>query len=85
MQPKHRDCPLRTNSSSAASRPLRQQAWRPESAGHHVGAMLAQLPRSEYPLTVDVADEMGAYGSDDHYEFVLHQLLTGLRSAVASP
>ncbi len=57
----------------------------PESAGHHVGAMLAQLPRSEYPLTVDVADEMGAYGSDDHYEFVLHQLLTGLRSAVASP
>jgi AcrR family transcriptional regulator len=46
---------------------------------HDVAAMLAQLPPADYPLTVDVADEMGAYGSDQHYEFVLDQLLTGLR------
>jgi hypothetical protein len=36
-------------------------------------------PRSEYPLTVDVADEMGAYGSDHHYDFVLDQFLRGLQ------
>jgi hypothetical protein len=44
--------------------------------------MLAQLPRTEYPLTLDVAEEMGAYGSDSHYEFVLDQLLSGLRATV---
>jgi AcrR family transcriptional regulator len=48
--------------------------------GHDVAAMLAQLPPADYPLTVDVANEMGAYGSDQHYEFVLDQLLTGLRA-----
>jgi AcrR family transcriptional regulator len=52
----------------------------PEGLGHDVGAMLAALPPTEYPLTVDVADEMGAYGSDDHYDFVLDQLLSGLRA-----
>jgi AcrR family transcriptional regulator len=52
----------------------------PESPGHDVGAMLAALPRSEYPLTVEVAGQMGAYGSDDHYEFVLDRFLSGLRS-----
>jgi AcrR family transcriptional regulator len=52
----------------------------PEAPGHDVGAMLAMLPRSEYPLTVDVAGELGAYGSDDHYDFVLDQFLTGLRA-----
>jgi AcrR family transcriptional regulator len=52
----------------------------PESPGHDVGAMLAALPRSEFPLTVDVAGEMGAYGSDHHYDFVLDQLLSGLRA-----
>jgi AcrR family transcriptional regulator len=51
----------------------------PELPGHDVAATLAQLPRTEYPLTVDVADEMGAYGSDHHYDFVLDQLLSGLR------
>ncbi len=54
----------------------------PEGPSHDVSAMLAQLPRSEYPLTVDVATEMGAYGSDDHYDFVLDQLLAGLRATV---
>jgi len=58
----------------------------PDSPGHDVGAMLAALPPTEYPLTVDVADEMGAYGSDHHYDFVLGQLLDGLRgTADAAP
>jgi AcrR family transcriptional regulator len=52
----------------------------PEGPSHDVGAMLAQLPRSDYPLTVDVAAEMGAYGSDQHYDFVLDRLLDGLRA-----
>jgi hypothetical protein len=42
--------------------------------------MLAALPPTEYPLTVEVAGDMGAYGSAHHYEFVLDQLLTGLRT-----
>jgi AcrR family transcriptional regulator len=52
----------------------------PRGPSQDVGAMLAQLPRTEYPLTVGVADEMGAYGSDHHYDFVLDQLLSGLRN-----
>ena len=56
----------------------------PDGPSHDVGAILAQLPRSEFPLTVDVAGEMGAYGSDDHYDFVLEALVTGLRSAATS-
>ena len=32
-----------------------------------------------FPLTVGVAEEMGAYGSDEHYELVLDQMLGGLR------
>ncbi len=42
--------------------------------------MLAALPRSEYPLTVEVAGVLGAYGSDDHYDFVLDRLVDGLRA-----
>jgi AcrR family transcriptional regulator len=53
----------------------------PGGPGHDVGGMLAALPRGEYPLTVEVADDMGAYGSDHHYEFVLDQLVNGLRAA----
>jgi len=56
----------------------------PDSPGHDVGAMLATLPASEYPLTVEVAAEMGGYGSDDHYNFVLDQMLSGLRAAAGS-
>jgi AcrR family transcriptional regulator len=52
----------------------------PQGPSHDVGAMLAALPPTEYPLTVDVADEMGAYGSDHHYDFVLDQLISGLRT-----
>jgi hypothetical protein len=50
----------------------------PDSPGHDVGATLAALPRSQYPLTVAIAGEMGAYGSDSHYDFVLDQFLGGL-------
>jgi AcrR family transcriptional regulator len=58
----------------------------PQGPSHDVGATLAALPRTEYPLTVEVAGEMGAYGSDYHYDFVLDQLLDGLRaSADAEP
>jgi AcrR family transcriptional regulator len=55
----------------------------PAGPGHDVGAVLAALPPCEYPLTIDVAGEMGAYGSDDHYEFVLDGFLTGLRGRAA--
>jgi AcrR family transcriptional regulator len=51
----------------------------PDSPGHDVGAALAALPSDAFPLTVQVAGEMGAYGSDAHYDFALDQFLTGLR------
>jgi AcrR family transcriptional regulator len=51
----------------------------PEGPSHDVAAMLRQLPPAMFPLTVGVAEEMGAYGSDEHYELVLDQLLRGLR------
>ena len=47
--------------------------------------MLSALPADEYPLIVAVAAEMGAYGSDEHYEFVLAQLVAGLRATAAGP
>jgi AcrR family transcriptional regulator len=50
----------------------------PGGPSHGVGAMLAALPAAEFPLTVGVAEEMGAYGSDAHYEFVLGRLVDGL-------
>jgi hypothetical protein len=43
--------------------------------------MLKQLPAAEFPLTASVAAELGAYGSDAHYEFALDQLLGGLQSS----
>ena len=52
----------------------------PPVPSHDVSAKLAALPPSVYPLTVAVADEMGAYGSDRHYEFVLDLLLSGLEA-----
>jgi AcrR family transcriptional regulator len=51
----------------------------PGGPNHDVAAMLRQLPPAMFPLTVGVAEEMGAYGSDEHYELVLDQLLGGLR------
>ena len=43
-----------------------------------VGAMLAALPPAVFPLTAGVAADMGAYGSDRHYEAVLTALVDGL-------
>jgi len=50
----------------------------PGGPAHDVGAMLAALPPAAYPHTVGVAAEMGGYGSDEHYEFVLGRLVSGL-------
>src|SRR3954451_9703051 len=50
----------------------------PGGPSHDVAAALKLLPLEHFPLTVGVADEMGAYGSDDHYELVLDQLVRGL-------
>jgi AcrR family transcriptional regulator len=57
----------------------------PEGPSHDVAAMLTRLPRDVFPLTVDVADQMGAYGSDAHYDFVLDQFLGGLRATTGGP
>ena len=56
------------------------RALDPDGPGHDLGAMLAQLPADAFPLTVGVAAELGAYGSDEHYELVLGALLDGLRA-----
>ena len=46
--------------------------------------MLAALPRGRVPAHGRVAGEMGAYGSDEHYDFVLDELLGGLRAAAGA-
>ena len=50
----------------------------PGGPSHDVAAALAMLPAEHFPLTVGVASELGHYGSDEHYELVLGQLLGGL-------
>jgi AcrR family transcriptional regulator len=50
----------------------------PGGPSHDVEAMLTRLPAAAFPLTVAVAREMGAYGSDEHYDFVLDELVAGL-------
>lgn len=57
----------------------------PGTPGPDVSAALAALPRREYPLTVEAADDLGSYGSDAHYDFVLDQLLNGLRVTARAP
>jgi len=42
------------------------------------------LSHEVFPLTVGVADEMGAYGSDAHYDFVLDRFLGGLQQATTT-
>ena len=49
----------------------------PGGPSHDVAAQLMALPADVFPLTVAVAGEMGAYGSDEHYEFVLDGLVAG--------
>lgn len=43
-----------------------------------VAAQVAALPADVFPRTVAVAGEMGAYGSEEHYDLVLAALVTGL-------
>ncbi|HEX6021440.1 MAG TPA: TetR/AcrR family transcriptional regulator [Solirubrobacter sp.] len=43
-----------------------------------VEAALSALPADAFPLTVATAAEWGAYGADEHYEFVLDRFLKGL-------
>ena len=57
----------------------------PDGPSHDVGAMLAALPRGDYPLTVEAAADMGAYGSDEHYDFVLDRLVDGLTRSTTTP
>jgi AcrR family transcriptional regulator len=57
----------------------------PSGPSHDVTAMLEALPAAEFPLTASVAQEMGAYGSEAHYELVLGALVDGLASAAAPP
>jgi AcrR family transcriptional regulator len=51
----------------------------PGGPSHEVAAMLAALPRGRFPLTVEAAGAMGAYGSDADYDFVLDRFLGGLQ------
>ena len=44
----------------------------------NVEAALSALPAEVFPLTVATAAEWGAYGADEHYEFVLERFLKGL-------
>jgi AcrR family transcriptional regulator len=50
----------------------------PGGQSHEVAAMTRMLPEAMFPLTVGLADELGGYGSDEHYEFVLDRFLSGL-------
>jgi AcrR family transcriptional regulator len=45
-----------------------------------VEAMLSALPAEHFPRIVSVAGEMGAYGTDAHYEIVLGAFVEGLVS-----
>lgn len=46
-----------------------------------VAEALAAIPVEAFPLTVGVAAQFAAYGSDEHYELALAQLLSGIRAA----
>jgi len=49
-----------------------------------LGDVLAALPVDEFPLTVAVAESMGRYGSDAHYDIALDRLLVGILAASVS-
>jgi AcrR family transcriptional regulator len=51
---------------------------RAEAAGQEVVVALPPSMAEAFPLTVGVAGPMSRYGSDDHYETVLRQLLCGI-------
>ncbi len=43
-----------------------------------MGATLAQLPVEHFPHTVSVAEALGRYGTEQHYDGVLDRLVIGL-------
>jgi AcrR family transcriptional regulator len=47
--------------------------------GPALGEVLGALPAAEFPLTVGVAEEMGGFGGDAHYDLALGQLLAGIK------
>lgn len=49
-------------------------------SGTSMHEALLALPADQFPLTVGVAAQMASYGSDEHYDRVLHQLLVGIRA-----
>lgn len=62
----------------ALSRP---DAAEPAGQAPPIGDLLRALPADRFPLTVSVADDLAAYGSDAHYEQVLADYLGGLRAS----
>ena len=58
----------------------RDDASHAGASGPTMRNALASLPPDHYPLTVEVADQMASYGSDEHYDRVLGQLLAGVRA-----
>lgn len=42
--------------------------------------VLIALQQDQFPQTVDVVDQMANYGSHDHHQRVLDQLLAGIRA-----
>ena len=61
------------------------RALDPGGPSHAVTAALMALPAAEFQLTASVATQLGAYGSDEHYELVLTSLVDGLTSAAGTP
>jgi len=53
----------------------------PCGATREVAAMLSALPPEHFPETVAVAEAMGGYGSDAHYELALGAFVGGLAAA----
>jgi AcrR family transcriptional regulator len=45
--------------------------------------VLSALPAAEFPLTIQVADAMGNYGSDRHYGLALDQMVAGIQTVRA--
>ena len=52
-----------------------------DDAAAGLAAALAALPPSVFPRTLAVAPDMAAYGSEQHYEFVLSYSLAGIRAS----
>jgi AcrR family transcriptional regulator len=50
----------------------------PGGPSEDVAAALARLPPGMFPFTAGVAEQLGAYGSDEHYELVLDALVRSL-------